>query len=104
MTKKITNYEYEATTPDGNKIKESLADVLGNILLLSAQSNKLKGIIVFRQYNKFFKIIRDAKQTGFIELEKKDHDLFKKIIEDEIPPAWSANNDIYKVIENFLNA
>jgi len=103
MMKKITNYEYKANTPDGKEINESLADVLGNILLLSIQSNKLKGIDSFRQHNKLFSVIKKAKESGFIELETKDHNYLKEIITKEIPPTWSANNDIYKIIENFLN-
>ena len=104
MTKKITNYEYEALNPEGKTEKESLAKVLANLLLISARENNLKGIDLFRKYNNFFKVVREAEKTGFIELEGKDYDYLKDLITKEIPPSWGANPEIWKSVENFLSA
>ncbi len=104
MAKKITNYKYETLTPDGKTEEESLAKVLANLLLISARDNNLKGIDMFRKYNKFFKIVREAEKTKVIEIEDKDYNYLKDLVIKEIPPAWGANPEIWKTIENFLSA
>ena len=104
-TKKITNYKYNVINPQtGDSEEESLAKVMANLLLLSAAADNLKGIDQFKRYHKFFKIIREAEKTGFIEMDSKDHDYIKNLIAKEIPSSWGANENIYKVIENILNA
>ena len=104
MAKKITNYKYDVINPQtGEKEIESSAKVIGNLLLLNAATDKLKGIDQFKRYHKFFEIIRKAEKSGFIEIEDKDHSYIKDLITKEIPSTWGANINIYKVVENILN-
>jgi len=105
MAKKITNYRYDVINPQTEEKEiESSAKVIANLLLLSAGANNLRGIDQFKRYHRFFKIIREAEKTGFIELEDKDHVYIKDLITKEIPSSWGANSNIYKVVENILNA
>lgn len=105
MTKKITNYRYNViSSQTGKEEEESTAKVIANLLLLYASTNSIKGIDQFRQYHKLFKAIREAEKEGFLELNDKDHEYIKKIVKEEIPSTWGANSNIFKVVENILNA
>ena len=85
MVKKIKNLEYIANNPQGEKVTETLSDVLGNLLLIIAQEKKLKGIKELKKYNNFSKMIQSAKATGFIELEDGDFKELKLLVEENAP-------------------
>ena len=104
MVKKIKNLEYVANNSKGEKVTESLSEVLGNLLLIIAQENKLKGIKELKKYNKFSKIIQSAKATGFIELEDGDFKELKSLVEENAPAVWGMNAKLTEMLEEFLKA
>ena len=104
MVKKIKNLEYIANNPQGEKVTETLSDVLGNLLLIIAQEKKLKGIKELKKYNNFSKMIQSAKATGFIELEDGDFKELKLLVEENAPAVWGMNTKLAEMLEEFLKA
>ena len=100
--KRIQNCEHDAKTQDGKDTKESLVDILGNLLLIYEQRTQIKGLDNFRRFNKISRVFSNAKEIGIIELEEEDYKYLLDIVTEHVPASWGINPKISEAIEKFI--
>lgn len=100
--KKMQIGAWSAVLADGKKSDESLVTVLSYIISVSAESLP-NGMEQFRFLRRMAEAFDSAEKTKTIELEDKDHELLKGLLEKNIPPRWALSKDISKVVEEFMS-
>lgn len=102
--RRIELNKWEAELPDGTKQEEDLVLAI-RLLVSSKNQNELpRGIEKFQIFSQIAKAFDKAEKTNVLEIEEREYEFLKSIVELDIPSTWGLNKDISDAIERFLNA
>ena len=91
-------------TSDGKSRDVSTIELI-KILLNNRDPNKTKkGMDQYRFLRRVDVACKSAEKENILKLDEIDYSQIRTIIEEEIPPSWGMNGDIFNAIEGFLNA
>jgi len=103
MRKIKINY-WNAKTPEGEEIKESIISVVSALISNKKTEELPKGIEYFRLFNRIANSFEKAEATGELIFEEKEYVFIKQMIEKDIPAMWALNINIKNAVDDFLNA
>lgn len=113
MTRKIEIKTWKSSVPrfDENKKVIGMKDVDENLLIAinhllgSKRPEELpRGLEKFRIFGKIAKAFDAAAESNILELEAREYDFLKEIIEKDVPAAWGMNNNLCEAITAFVEA
>lgn len=102
--RKIKVFEWKAKDESGKDITEDTLLLL-NLLISNKKPEEMpKGLDKFRIFSKLLNAFEKAQETKVLELEEREYNFLKNIIEKDIPSIWGGNKNISKAIEEFMEA
>ena len=92
------------TVVDTKEQDEDLLAVL-NVLISNKKPEEMpRGLDKFRLFGRLSKTFDKADKSKVLELEESDYTFLKESIEKDISAGWGMNQNIFKAIEDFLEA
>ena len=101
---KIKINKWKSKLSTGKELEEDLLMAL-NVLIGSKDPAKMpRGIEKFRIFGKIANAFDKATETDILELESREFQFLKGIIETDVPSLWAMNADLSKAVTDFLEA
>lgn len=102
--RKIQIKTWKARMPNGEEKDENLLMAI-NVLLSTKKPEEIpRGIEKFQIFGKIAKAFDNADKTGTLELEEREYNFLKSMIENDVPSVWGMNPDLSQAILDFLEA
>ena len=101
---KIPIKDKEGNITDSKEVDENLL-IAFNMLLGSKNPEELpKGLEKFRIFGKLSEAFDKADKANVLEVEDREYNFLKELIETDIPSAWGMNKNLSNAVNNFLES
>ena len=102
--RKIKINKWKAKLPTGEDADEDLRMAINTLLVIKRPEEIPRGIDKFRMFIKIADAFEKADESEILELQEREYQFLKSVIETEIPSTWGMNKNLVQAIDDFLNA
>ena len=86
------------------EVDETLLSALNVLIAMKKPEDIPRGLDKFRLFGRIAHAFDKADKSGELCLEEADYSFLKKMVENDVPCVWGANDNLSKAIESFLDA
>jgi len=101
---KIPIKDKEGNITDSKDVDENLLIAFNMLLGLKKPEELPRGLEKFRIFGKLSEAFDKVDKTNVLEVEEREYNFLKELIEKDIPSAWGMNKELSKAVNDFLNA